>query len=508
VRLADAAFAAVPDWRSHRLFGALLCGGVLLRLAATIAYWPALTFYGDSYSYLRSAATLTPDPTRPFGYPAMLSALSWSPTLAVVPVSQHLLGLATGILLYGWLRHRGVSARLASLGTAPVLLDAYQVDVEQMVMAETLFGLLLLAALATLTWRGRPGPVSCTGAGLLLAGCALTRTVALGLVVLAAVYLVARSVGPRRLALFGLGVAVPLLGYATWFATERGSFALQTVDGLFLWGRVAPIAPTNCDGLDVSSVQARMCSPHPAAQRPGPTYYDWHPSSPRFLLTRDRRWDSHDNALLRDLAWQVVSQDPVGYGRLVLADTVHYFAPVRRTGPHDWYLGSWQFPVGPPDVRLQLHHRLVDFDDRAVPRRYVPALGGLLRGYQEFGFTPGPVLAGCVGLGLLATVALAGYGTPRARHECLLLVTTGVALLVLPSATAVFDYRYLLPTLVCLPPAGVLAVHQLRTAGRQSRAARRSPAAAAPANFTAAPRPALPVARVDVERRGLEPGRQ
>jgi hypothetical protein len=274
---------------------------------------------------------------------------------------------------------------------------------------------------------------------------------------------------------FGLGVAVPLLGYASWFSAERGSFGLQTVDGLFLWGRVAPIA--QCAGLDLASVQARMCSPHPPEQRPGPTYYDWHRSSPRVLLARDR-WDAGDNALLRDLSRKIVLHQPIDYTRLVLADTVQYFGPVRRTDPHDWYLGSWQFPVGTPDERLQLHHQLIDFDDRPIPRRYVPVLGGLLRGYQTFGATPGPVLAGCVGLGLLAAVAAAGYGTPRARHECLLLVTTGLVLLVLPSATAVFDYRYLLPTLVCLPQAGVLGAHQLLAARRQYRAARQEAAAA------------------------------
>ena len=62
---------------------------------------------------------------------------------------------------------------------------------------------------------------------------------------------------------------------------------------------------------------------------------------------------------------------------------------------------------------------------------------------------------------LLAAAAAALWpdGGRRAAHrlELLFLVAVGLTLLVVPSATAIFDYRYGLPTLVVLPVGAALA---------------------------------------------------
>ncbi len=85
---------------------------------------------------------------------------------------------------------------------------------------------------------------------------------------------------------------------------------------------------------------------------------------------------------------------------------------------------------------------------------------------------PGPLLGAYALLGVLASMVASGYGSVRARHDCLLLVAMGLALLVVPCATAVFDYRYMLPTLVCLPLAGAFGLNQLRTVRSQVRRVR------------------------------------
>ncbi len=83
---------------------------------------------------------------------------------------------------------------------------------------------------------------------------------------------------------------------------------------------------------------------------------------------------------------------------------------------------------------------------------------------------PGPLLAGCVLVGVLASMAASGHGLVRIRHDCLLAVGTGLVLLVVPCATAVFC-RYMLPALVCLPLAGAFGV---RSCGSSMRRPARS----------------------------------
>ncbi|MGF7234748.1 MAG: hypothetical protein ACQSGP_07295 [Frankia sp.] len=446
--------------RRNPAFTVVFAGGLLIRLLATLAYRPALEFYGDSYSYLLDARTFRPSWIRPFGYPLLLRILSISPTIGIVPVIQHVAGLGTACAIYALLVHRGVSRNLATAGAAPLLLDAYQIQIEQMVMAETLFSALLAAAVIALCWSSRPSPGACGAAGLLLVMATLTRTTAIAFAGLAGVYLLARGAGWRGLRSFALAFAVPALGYVAWFHSVYGVWSMQTVDGAFLWGRVAPFA--NCRVDDLPAADAALCSPHPGAERPGPNFYDWDRNSLSFQMLRARPIAT--NTTLRAAAQRVILAQPIDYARVVATDTVHYFEPGRHTGPRDWYLGSWIFPTTNPPAVLHIDHPLVTFSGRWVPRRFVPVLGGFLRGYQRLVYTPGPFLALCGAVG--ATVAVRRTSDRRVRQECFLLVTGSLALVVLPSATAVFDYRYLLPTLVLLPPAGALGVTRLLRGGK------------------------------------------
>jgi hypothetical protein len=460
-RLADLTARGFGVARAHRAFAVILTLGAALRLAAFAAYWPALEFYGDSYTYLSSARLDRLDATRPWGYPALLKILSASPTLAVVPAAQHLCGLAAGVGIYVTLLRRAVPPGWSAAAAAPLLLDGYQIDIEQMVMAETLFTVLVAAACGVALWRARPNAPMCAALGLLAAAAALTRVVALFAVVALCGYLALRAVTPARMAAYILACAIPLFGYAAAFQAAHGRFALEGTDGLFLWGRVAPFA--DCRRISPPPDEVPLCSPHPARERPGPNYYDWDSHSPR---TRIAARGNAADALLGDMARRTIMAQPGDYVAVVLQDTLHYLAPGRRVGPRDWYLESWRFPVGTTDPAAHITMPLRDLRGRRVARRYDPALGGLLRAYQVLAYTPGPALAACAGLGLLGALAYPGAGRARARHDCLLLVAVGLGLLIVPSLTADFDYRYGLPTLVCLPPAGALGANQLRVLGR------------------------------------------
>ena len=121
---------------------ALLLAGLVLRVLAQVAYRPAL-LYIDSLKYLYNAWP----GTDPLGYKGVLKAILLVGNLQVVTAVQHLVGLAMGVAIYAVLLRRGVPRWLAALAAAPVLLDAYELQIEQTIMPDVWFEALLLAGL-------------------------------------------------------------------------------------------------------------------------------------------------------------------------------------------------------------------------------------------------------------------------------------------------------------------------------------------------------------------------
>lgn len=144
--------------RRHWIFLVLLGVGVGLRVVTQIAYRPALLFI-DSFRYLENLQELSPTQTQPIGYSLLfLRPVLSIGNLAAVAALQHLLGLAMGIAIYALLVHLGARVWIAALAAAPVLLDAYQLQIEQSIMSEALLQALVLAAVVLLQWRAGSVP--------------------------------------------------------------------------------------------------------------------------------------------------------------------------------------------------------------------------------------------------------------------------------------------------------------------------------------------------------------
>src|SRR6202042_2294028 len=101
----------------------------------------------------------------PLGYNLVLKVLLTGGNLDPVTALQHLLGLAMAVVLYLLLVRRGVPRWLSALRAAPVLLDAYQVQIGQTIMPDVWFEALIGAGLAPLLWRPEPGPRLIVAAG-------------------------------------------------------------------------------------------------------------------------------------------------------------------------------------------------------------------------------------------------------------------------------------------------------------------------------------------------------
>jgi dolichyl-phosphate-mannose-protein mannosyltransferase len=453
----------------HRLFSALLVVAAALRVLVQLSYRPALLFYGDSIAYLVNASHLSPESIRPAGYPAFLRAILVVHDLAVVPAVQHVFGLVTGGLVYTLIRRLGAGPLAGSIAAAPVLFDAYELNLEQHVLSEALFTLLIVVALVALLWRSRPSLAACIATGILLAAAALTRSVGLALIAPALAFAIARGGLVRTLAL-AAAFALPLVGYATWYSTvPHGSFALTDHDGYFLYGRVADFA--SCSGMRLSPVDRKvLCDPRPPADRPGPNYYVWHQWSThhyrRFPHRPPRR-----NAVLQSFALGVIQRQPLAYAEMVLGDMAHYAAFGRSTGPRDESTAQWQFHVDAHESRRAATRLASEAD------AWGGSVGGwhigqrLLAGYQRVAYTPGTLLAVAVLLAV-AAAAVGGTGVARGlRAETLTLAAAGVLLPLTAAMTSMFDFRYLLPALALLPAAGVLGATTLAARARALRPA-------------------------------------
>jgi hypothetical protein len=460
-RSASRRAAAAATARQHWLAIVLLAAGLALRVLAQLAYRPAL-FYIDSVKYIYNSEGNDPE-----GYKAPLRAILLAANLDTVAAVQHLLGLAMAVVIYVLLLRRGASRWLAALAIAPVLLDGYQLQQEQTIMPTVWFEALIVAGLAILLWRGDPGWRRVIAAGLVLGASATVAQVGEALVLPAAIYLLAVGGGWRlavgKAATLVIAFALPILAYCTGSYLATGTFALSHQGVTSLYGRTA--AAVDCGTIRLTAADRAIC-PTAVAQANGDDWLAFNPHSPVQGIYRtepraevDSTVTSFNSAVVRQQPLRVLD----AYGR----DVLKLFAVSRHTAPGDPPITRWQFarsyPYFIPHASKQEVSAIVDQLGGGQPTVWRP-VADFLHHYQlDGGYTPGPLLA------LFALAGLAGSLIalvrrrldPRARQlalACLLCFGSAVFLL-LVSDLFVFSWRYQIPALVTLVPAGALGLN-------------------------------------------------
>lgn len=454
--------------RRHWLAAVLLAAGLVLRALAQFAYRPVL-FYIDTTRYLYNDAP----GMDPVGYKGPLRAILAVANLDAVAAVQHLLGLAMAVVLYLLLLRRGCPRWLAALAMAPLLLDAYQIQIEQTLMPDTWFGALIVTGLAILLWRPAPGWRAVAAGGLVLGTSAIFAQVGEALLPAAVIYLLALGGGWRRAlgraAALCVAFALPILAYCTVNGLATGNFFLSHTGVTSVYGRMA--AAADCAALRLPPDEQKMC-PTRHQQALGPDFLDFDAGSPirpyYSGLARD-----HVNSLITDFNHRVLTQQPLRVLRAYLRDMVRPFALTRDGSPGVTAIGRWQFqtsyPYYPPHASRQVIDSSAARYGGGLPAVWVPA-ATFLRAYQlHGGYTPGPLFALCVLAGLAGSASLlvrrrAGPAAREPALACLLLFASGVSVL-LVSDVFEFSWRYLLPALVTLVPAGALGIAiMIRTA--------------------------------------------
>jgi hypothetical protein len=492
----------------NKPFAILMVPAALLRVDAELGYrWQS--WFNDSWNYVDTAVTLNLDPTRPSGYSLFLWLLKPFHSFAPATVAQHIMGLLVAVMMYALARHRfGTPKWLAAVLTLPVLYDGFEIQLEHLILSDTLFLFLAMLAVLVLLWSPLP-PLRAAGvpwwrsswarcalAGALLGLSAIVRTTGLPLIPVFAIYLLLcfgmgragwRTLVAGVVSFVVLAVA-PVAGYAGWYDLQHGTFNTSESTGVFLYSRVMTFA--ECSKMQLSPDLLSLCTAVPPAQRPIAQAYIWTAASPLHRFPSPV-FSALPNSLAQQFAIKAIEAQPAAYARVAFDDTWRSFGWSRSVFPnaqtYDEYLFGYQ------SVPVSGGHRVPGYSSSAAaylaggnPLTVVAnPFAGAIRVYQRYVWLPGTVygLLLLAGLGAIVAGRRRGSASPggppqtppvNTRVDALLPWVSSVALIVVPAATAEFDYRYV-TTAVPFACLALAIASGLRPASAASEAAEASP---------------------------------
>ena len=407
------------------------------------------------------------------------------------------------VALYATLIRRHAPRWAATLAVAPLLLDAYQLQMEQTIMPDVTFEALIATGLTILLWKPRPTAYAMAMGGFVLGLSATVRQVGEILIIPAlAVCLLSARGWRARLSLGGLltvSFAIPVLVYMTYSAVIlHDRFELSDQGDAVLYGRMA--AAADCPALRIPAAMRALCPSPQAARSFGVDGLVNNPASPAYTAPLPAGL-SHAGAAKR-FSYAVLEQQPLRVAGAIAGDAVKLFALTRNTAPGDTPIWRWQFqatyPSYPPTITASSASALFRAAGGGGTPTAIRPLAVFLRDYQlHGGYTPGPYLL----LALLAGIGGVAAGCvrrdARAALACLLVTGAGAGVL-LGADLYEFSWRYQLQALVTLPAAGALGAGVIQGCIRGT--ARRKAAA------TSAPDPAVTLGRCPASASGLTSG--
>ena len=494
-RLARLARPAVTHWQ----FTVVVAAAIAVRLIVILGYRP-IFWFDDSYNYLYDGLTHIPDQVRANGYPFFLELLLPLHSDYPIGLVQAAMGVVMGVLIYALLRHRGLPWWGAALPALPVLFDSYELHLEHMITADTLFIFLVTVAIAMLCWSDRPSVPVMAVSGLLIGYATVVRSVGQPLLVVVLLAMLVRRVGWRRMGMLLVAAVVPIVAYMAWFHGVYGKYALTESRGPFLYSRVSTFA--ECSKIKPPADLLFLCDPNPPQDRPPASQYVWSdndlPINGRVTYTplyNDKqigndigaRFTSVINTETQQFAERAIEAQPVAYVRVVLKDILHTFGWNRQPDPGGYYENAngngptFQFVSGEemteqiPWYATPIHlpgtpanaycdagcqqndsqARLMQMAERDFAgkglgsTRAVQPWERLIQIYQRYFYLHGTLL------GLIVLIGAAGVLARWRRWGGVGLLPwlVGALLIVLPPMTAGFSYRYILATM----PAACLA---------------------------------------------------
>ncbi|MGA2470794.1 MAG: hypothetical protein ABSG64_08910 [Solirubrobacteraceae bacterium] len=464
--------------------------GFALRVWFLLAWRPALTGYSDSGIYFQDAYQgVWADPLRTVGYGMFLIVLHWiTPHLLVVTIVQHLMGLASAVLLFGTVRRIGGPRWLGLIPAGAIALDGDQLFIEHAALSEALYVFLLCTMLycAVRAWRsaGRAAWGWAAGAGAAAALGVWDRGAGVAMLPLIPLWLLLCRRRPTRrtvvLAAVSLVAGIGLVEvYIEWRHLDSGLSGLTTNGNWNLYGRVAPWA--DCTKFTPPPGTAGLCVATPPSQR-GPdnsaAYYIftslW-PAQKLFGPAYEVSPNKHAMALLWSFSIAAIEGQPLDYLNAVWQDTIRLVDPNHPSYGNGSATQLINFLLsGNPDEQSGGPNEFVSYWQNLEYPHAATYHGDItpLLDWEQVTRLQGALMV----ILLLAMLAAPWAVRGEARSGARLLVVATLALLFFPILTTGYDYRYVIPALGPLFAVGALAGW-----GIAGRIADRRPAARAAA---------------------------
>jgi hypothetical protein len=250
---------------------------------------------------------------------------------------------------------------------------------------------------------------------------------------------------------------IPVFAYAGGFDLQHGQFAMSDATGVFLYSRVMTFA--ECSKIHPPADELFLCTTVPPDQRPIAQAYIWTEASPLNRIGPSK-FSPVPNQLAENFAIRAIEAQPLDYAQAVAADTWRVFGWKRTKFPQAATYDEYLFQKQPLGVPTWDQVKVGPYDSYAAAyvqgnpdTQVVNPFATIIRVYQEWVWLPGTVY----GLILLAGLAGIALAWRRLGGEALLPWAISLAMIVIPAATAEFDYRYVLPAVPFACLAAIMA---------------------------------------------------
>jgi Dolichyl-phosphate-mannose-protein mannosyltransferase len=423
-----------------------------------ISYGQGFVGFPDSAVYVQAAqhySTIFGN-RQPAGYPLFLRFIHmFSGQLGAPVLVQHVLGVATGVLLYGAIARTGAPPYLGLLPAAIVFFGGTGLLVEHSVLSDSIFTAMqaaaLFAAIRALSDRRPRWP--------LLAGVAIglsfwVRTAGITGIVLIPLVLLLGAPGDkrRRLAAAGAAMLTATVLIAAYVGTQgylTGFWGYEQQGAWNLYGRVATFV--DCTRFTPPRGTAFVCPREPLSKRRHQSFFQYSKKSPAVQhygppAVAPRR----ANGVLQRFSVAAIEHQPIDYANAIL-HTLTYFISPR---------------VGEGYTPGQLREQLRSAPRPAISKHFsdVPAAGNkgngnLLRTYESNTRIQGTLLV----VLLLAAIIGAPLLSGRVRWAAILCTSTAIVSAVFAAAGNRYDARYAYPAFGPLAAGAALGAWGIAT---------------------------------------------
>lgn len=439
----------------------LVTGAVGVRMWLMLAYPPAFLGFPDSSQYaLAAASNIFRDAQRPAGYPFFLRLVHHlSSDLSFVIVVQHVLGVATGLLLYKAVRRTGAPPWLGLWPAAVVFFGATGLLLEHALLADSLFAFLqavgVYATIRALYDTSLRWP--------LLAGVAIglsfwVKTVAISSGVLVAILLLCGAPGGVRrklvsAATVSLVVTALILVYVGSQYYFTGYLGYERQSAWDAYGRVATFV--NCSAFTPPRGTSFLCPREPVGHRQSQDFFQYANTAPAVeRFGPPYAAPLYANGLLKAFSTAAIEHEPVAYAGAIIRGLSRYVYPRVGEG------------YTPENVRLEV-------TKPANERSYQPAFALFYREslgyigpspgaqplsvYERYTLVQGPLLI------LMLVAAIAGpFILPGGmRWAAATFTLTALVTITFAVAGNGYDARYAYPTFGPLAAGAALGAWEI-----------------------------------------------